>query len=149
MVHGSALSAGRSYKSTRERIKELQAKQRFIQDDTRDKVPELTNIAEPNEYVYYCYFGKGWFYAATEKMLLDYSRKGLLQSPWTEVAAVGDLTRKSDIFGESHSEFEVQTLKGPIILRFGQGSWASGWQQALRVHGEVKHAFSLHNMGGK
>jgi hypothetical protein len=131
-------------------VRELQAKQKFLQDDLKKKVPGLANILGANEYVYYCHYGSTYFQAVTEKRFLinakeDRGLRGfggwvLQEAPWGEVVAIGDLQNKSNFMGDRWTEFEIQTFKGLIIPK-------NDWPETARLRHEAIHALGLHNAG--
>lgn len=135
-----------------QKVRELQAKQKFLQDDLKKKVPGLANILGANEYVYYCHYGPTYFQAVTEKRFLINAREDrglrgfggwvLQEAPWGEVVAAGDLQNKSNFMGDRWTEFEIQTFKGPIVCK-------NDWRAAARLHQEAKHALGLHNAGAR
>ncbi len=145
---------GKVLPENKAKVVEMQEKQRFLQDDIKKKSPELASKVATDEFVQYCYYGKGFCYAITERRLFAFvatkrsPRYGLREAPWTRVAGIGDVVRKSSgLSGEPWVEFEVQTLDGPITFYFGNGQ--PEWLQAMRFHREVGRALSLHNMGQK
>ena len=128
------------------RLKELNIKQRFIQDDTKRKVPQLGGVLAPDEYVQFCFYARGFYFAVTERRLLVYSKDSIFGAAklsaygWSEVVSSGnvryDSTRRLYLL-------EVQTLKGSFSLRFPQGNG----QDAHRFQREIAGALSQHNTG--
>jgi hypothetical protein len=134
-----------------QKVRELQTKQKFLQDDLKTKVPGLANILSADEYVYYCHYDLTYFQAVTENRFLINARESkglrmgdwvLQEAPWSEVAAVGDLQNRQNIMGDRWAEFEVQTFKGPIVCK-------NDWRAAARLRQEAKHALGLHNAGAR
>jgi predicted RNA-binding Zn-ribbon protein involved in translation (DUF1610 family) len=128
------------------RLKELNLKQRYTQDDTRRKVPQLASVLARNEYVAYCFYGRFGYFAVTEKRLLTYTKDSIFgdrkleQYDWSEVVSPGDVR----FFGQlGIYKLEVQTLKGSFNLRFPR----ENGQDAQRLRCEVADALNRHSTG--
>ena len=129
-----------------ERLKELHAKQQYLQEDARKTGFEAGGIIGADEYVYFLFGIMRGFYAVTEKRLLKYlhprfGEPRLTEFTWSEVAAATLVTQRD--MGGVRYELQIQTLKGRVDLHFSvrDGQFASRFQR------EVANALNRHNMG--
>jgi hypothetical protein len=134
----------------KDRVRELQTKLKFLQGDTRTKVPDLAGDIGADEYIIYChtYRVPHEYIAVMERGLTIRSLKhGKREFPWSQVAAVGDPRRATSkgLMGRPAWTFEVQTLGEPVDFWFDQHDV----QGAFKVHSEVVNALRLHNADEK
>jgi ribosomal protein S27AE len=155
---GNMLGSGRWYCSKcgyvtpehRERVKELQTKIKFIQDERRRTISNLAEDIPADDFVMDCFiYPRSHEYVAiTAHGLTVRSRKnGLEQYRWTDVVAVGNPERGhfKGAFNPPGWYFQVQTLSKPIEIWFD----VPHYQTALKAHRETLNALRLHNLGKK
>jgi len=153
-----------------ERLKELHAKEQYLQNDIRMKRQALSSLLEPSEYVEFCFWlGSRSYYAVTEKRLLICSESGLfpgemtvkrsrlgiykpefanssgeIQSKydWKEVVAVGSAEYRNN-YASPRFQVEVQTLRGSFFLNFNDSDTLG----ASRIQQEILAALNRHASG--
>lgn len=112
-------------------LKQIQKKLRFQQESLKKDMPEILDKIEPNEFIYFLFYYKGFlankYFIITDKKLMKFELYGQYwEAPLSEIVSIGNPE-----FDGYRNKFTVQTFNETVPFDFGENSC---WDFHRAVH---------------